>query len=117
MKMRILFVLLLSLILASGNLLIGSWSSADDAALIPGLVATLRGHSEALYAVAFSPNGNEVATASFDKTVKVWEVATGKEIKTLAGPAGHQNLVLSVAYSPDGQLLASGSQDNTAKIW
>src|SRR5947209_8454795 len=81
-----------------------------------GVVATLKGHTEALYAVAFSPDGKLIATGSFDKTIKLWD-ASGKEIRTFGGPAGHQNLVLAVAFSRNGQMLASGSSDNSAKIW
>jgi WD40 repeat protein len=84
---------------------------------LPGYVATLGGHTEAIYAVAFSPDGKQVASASFDRTIKLWDAATGKEIKTLGGSTGHQNLVLCVAYCPDGQLLASGGVDNIARIW
>jgi WD40 repeat protein len=81
-----------------------------------GLVATLKGHTETLYAVSFSPDGKLIATGSFDKTIKLWDLS-GKEIRTYNGPAGHQNLVLSLAFSRNGQMLASGSSDNTAKIW
>jgi WD40 repeat protein len=81
------------------------------------LAATLKGHTDMVYAVAFSPDGRHVLTGSFDKTLKLWETATGKEIKTFAGQAGHQQMVLSVAFSPDGRYVASGAADNTAKIW
>jgi WD40 repeat protein len=103
--------------LAGGLVLASGIVAADDPAPAPGVVATLKGHTEGLFSVAFSPDGKLVATGSFDKTIKLWDAATGKEIKTFAGPTGHQNLVLSVAFSPDGQMLASGSTDNTAKIW
>src|SRR5438067_6825826 len=79
-------------------------------------VATLKGHTETVYGIAFTPDGRQVVTGSFDKTVRIWDAATGKEIKVLDGPAGHQNLVLSVAVSPDGKAIASGGQDNTAKV-
>jgi WD40 repeat protein len=78
---------------------------------------TLKGHTEAVYAVAFTADGKQVVTGSFDKTLKVWDAASGKELKTFGGPKGHQNLVLSLSLSPDGSLLASGGSDNTAKIW
>lgn len=81
------------------------------------IAATLKGHTEAVYAISFSPDGKQVATGSFDKTVRLWDAASGKEVKIFGGPTGHQNLVLSVAFSPDGKALASGSQDNTAKVW
>ncbi len=89
---------------------------ADEAAL-PGLVTTLKGHSESIYAIAFTPDGRHVVTGSGDRSVKVWETATGKELKTFAGTAGHQNLVLGISISPDGSLIASGSSDNTTRIW
>ena len=90
--------------------------AADDP-LPPNVVSMLKGLTEPVYATAFTPDGKHVITASFDKTLKVWETDTGKEFKTFGGPAGHQNLVLSVALSADGALVASGSSDNTAKIW
>ena len=79
-----------------GGLSLLAWSSAaDEPAAVPAGVTTLKGHTEAVYAVAFSPDGGYVATGSFDKTLKLWDAATGKEVKTLGGPAGHQNLVLT----------------------
>lgn len=83
----------------------------------PEIVAKLQGHADAVYAVAFSPDGKYVVTGSFDNTLKLWETATGKEVKTYGGPQGHLKMVLSVAFSPDGQLIASGSADNLIKIW
>lgn len=81
------------------------------------LVHKLTGHEELVYCVAYSPDGKLLATASFDKTLRLWDTATGKLLKTLGGPAGHQNLVLHVAFSPDGTLLASCGSDNTIKLW
>src|SRR5262249_32735209 len=83
----------------------------------PGVVSTLKGHEETVYSVVFSQDGKTLLSASFDKSVKLWDVAGAKELRTFAGPNGHQNLVLSVAFSPDGQTFASGGADNTAKIW
>ncbi len=83
----------------------------------PPIVHKLQGHTDGVYTVAFSPDGRYVATGSFDNTIKLWETATGKEVKTYGGAQGHQKMVLSVAFSPDGQLLASGGADNTLKVW
>src|SRR5262245_44862482 len=79
------------------------------------VVAVLKGHTETVYAIAFTPDGKYVVTGSFDKSLKLWEVPSGKEVRTYAGPTGHQNLVLGVAVSADGKSLASGGQDNSAK--
>jgi WD40 repeat protein/serine/threonine protein kinase len=85
------------------------WQRLSDWAL-----RTLKGHSGMVASVAFSPDGKRLASASADKTVKVWETATGHETLTLKG---HTDLVASVAFSPDGKRLASASADKTVKVW
>ena len=72
-------------------------------------VQTLTGHSDWVRSVAFSPDGQLLASGSDDNTIKLWQPGTGNQIRTLTG---HSNWVISVAFSPDGQLLASGSDDN-----
>jgi WD40 repeat protein len=74
----------------------------------------LLGHSGPVFSVAFSPDGQKIATGSGDTTVKVWDAASGKELFTLRG---HSNRVTSVAFSPDGQKIATGSRDATARVW
>ena len=84
----------------------GSWNCLHTFSH-PGWVAAVR-------SVAFSPDGERVASASDDKTVKIWNLSTGEEARTLTG---HSDFVYSLAISPNGQTLVSGSGDNTIKIW
>jgi WD40 repeat protein len=78
------------------------------------LERTLTGHSDSVWSVAYSPDGQTLASGSWDKTIKLWNVKTGNLLQTLTG---HSDQVRSVAYSPDGQTLASGSSDKTIKLW
>jgi WD40 repeat protein len=64
--------------------------------------------------VAFSPNGQILASGSDDGTIKLWDLKTGLEIATLSG---HDSYVQSVAFSPDGKTLVSGGYDKTIKVW
>ncbi|KAI8061010.1 WD40-repeat-containing domain protein [Gongronella butleri] len=76
--------------------------------------STLTGHSEAVLAAQFSPDGRMLATGSGDMTVRVWDLNTETPKFTLKG---HTGWVLSIAWSPDGKTLASGSMDNTVRLW
>ncbi len=78
------------------------------------LVHTLKGHSDLVRAVAISPDGVTLASGSNDNSIKLWNLATGRQICTLNG---HSSLVCSVAISPDGKTLASGSADKSIKLW
>jgi WD40 repeat protein len=72
----------------------------------PRIRAKLQKHAGSAYSLAFSPDGKMLASGSRDRTVKLWEVATGNGIATLEGHAGS---VWSLAFSPDGKMLAAGS--------
>jgi WD40 repeat protein len=83
----------------------------------PDVVAVLKGHTDTVAAVALSPDGSLIATGSFDRTIRLWDTASGKELRVYSGPQGHQGLVLAVAFSPAGDLLASGGADNSVRLW
>ena len=78
------------------------------------LANTLTGHSDVVWSVALSPDGQTLVSSSGDQTIKLWNLQTGKLLRTLSG---HSGTVWSIAISSDGQTLASGSSDNTIKIW
>jgi WD40 repeat protein len=83
-------------------------------------VAICRGHTLPIEAVAWSPNGEYIASGSIDKTVRVWHATTASPVLTYTGHDNHQNLsstVLSVAWSPDSKYIASAGQDATVQIW
>ncbi|WP_416235696.1 WD40 repeat domain-containing protein [Nodularia sp. UHCC 0506] len=77
------------------------------------LICTLSGHSHSVNSVAFSRDGQFLASGSWDNTIKLWNVATGKEIHTLS----HFDHVYSVAFSPCGAWLAAGDDSGNIKIW
>ncbi len=72
------------------------------------------GHSDTVFGVSFSPDGKKLATCAADKFVKVFEVPSGKLLKTFEG---HTHHVLDVGWRADGKVLASASADNTIKVW
>ena len=74
----------------------------------------LEGHTDDVNSVAFSPDGNTLASGSDDETIRLWNAVTGEHQKTLTE---HTDDVNSVAFSPDGNTLASGSDDNTIHLW
>jgi WD40 repeat protein len=85
------------------------WNVADGKPL-----QTFKGHQDAIYALAVSPDGTILATGSYDQKIKLWDIATGKESKALAG---HNGCVYDLAFRPDGKILASASADRTVKLW
>lgn len=74
----------------------------------------LQGHTEAVKSLAFSPDGQQLASSSDDKTVMIWDVATGKPVVTLSG---HTEKVFGVAWRADGVQIASASMDRSVILW
>ncbi len=75
---------------------------------------TLKGHTNHIFALAFSQNGQILASGSDDKTIQLWEIPSGEKIKTLKG---HTHFITSVAFNAEGNMLASGSWDKTVRLW
>ncbi|KAF9350163.1 hypothetical protein BGX34_001378 [Mortierella sp. NVP85] len=102
--------------------------SPDGKTIAAGLSKTIRvsstsncevlwtwdGHSHALTSIVYSPDSKRVASGSWDRTVRIWDVVTGACLHVLNA---HDDQVNSVAYSPQGDQIASASKDRTVKVW
>jgi WD40 repeat protein len=77
-------------------------------------VMTLEGHKEDVEAIIYSPNGKFIASAGWDRTIRVWDAETGKEVTNFRA---HDASVRCIAYNRDGKYIISGSRDNSVKIW
>jgi WD40 repeat protein len=76
--------------------------------------AVMRGHTEPVLTVDFSPDQTQVVTASADNTARIWEADSGRLVAELKG---HTATVRSALFSPDGTLIATAGNDGTARVW
>jgi WD40 repeat protein len=82
------------------------------------LATQLTGHNSLVSTVTFSPDGNLLASSSWDNTVRLWDTSDPNNPQPVGQPLrGHTSFVTSVAFSPDGKTLASSSADNTVRLW
>ena len=86
-----------------------SSQSTEESDIFPQL-----GHKNGINSIAITPDGKYALSGSQDRTIKLWEVSSGREIKTFIG---HSNFILSLAISRDGKFALSGSEDSTMKLW
>ena len=88
--------------------------AAVSATVAPTLRQSLRGHTDAVLSLAFSPDSKRVVSAAADGTIRLWDSASGKSLRILRR---HQGAVSAVTYSADGRWLASAGHDGTVKLW
>ncbi|MGW4564147.1 nSTAND1 domain-containing NTPase, partial [Streptomyces sp. NPDC004561] len=82
------------------------------------LATPLSGHTGAVYLTSFSPDGHTLATASYDRTVRLWNVTDPTRPRPLGRPlTGHTSWVSSAVFGPDGHTLASAGDDGTIRLW
>lgn len=108
-RMGILWILLSLIVVAGCSGQVGP--TPTPAA--PGNTLTLAGHSDAVNDANYSPDGKYIVTASTDKTARVWDAQTGKELRQF----GHDKAVYSASFSVDGKFIVTASADTTIRIW
>lgn len=85
------------------------WRVSDGA-----LQQTYKGHNDACYSLAISPDGKTLATGGYDQKLRLWNADTGEQLALISG---HNGAINGIAFRPDGRVLASASADRTVKLW
>ena len=82
-------------------------------------VRALIGHTSGVKSVSFSPDGGRIASASLDRTARVWDVASGAELVMAQPPSAVKNTIVfgSIAYGPNGRFVTGGTGDGAAEVW
>lgn len=93
------------------------YEARDPKAVAPKPTAEFAAHKDAVYALAFSPDGKTLATAGYDKLIKLWSVAPSASPEPRHTLTDHSDAVYTLDFHPSGPLLASGSADRTVKVW
>ncbi|KAJ8580259.1 WD40 repeat-like protein, partial [Rhizopogon salebrosus TDB-379] len=82
---------------------------------------TFEGHEEMITSIATFPDGKRIATGSVDKTIRIWRLEDGREMRKWVMKKSplddHTNTAFALDISPDGGILASGSKDRTVNLW
>ncbi|MDF0556731.1 tetratricopeptide repeat protein [Kamptonema sp. UHCC 0994] len=95
-----------------------NYNQISNQSCIPMLSLNHSGVVAGVQAVAISPDGKIIASGSDDSTIKLWDIKTGKELKTFSHPSSlTNNSIQSIAFNPNGKIIASGSSDSTVKVW
>src|SRR4051812_38588175 len=114
MNARIRLIALLCFLLTAGTAAGAQDAPSPAEAPEAKLVYTLEGHTDGVVDVACFPDGHRIVSGSHDRTLRVWDLRTGKELRRFEGQLGP---VWAVAVSADGRRVASGSSDHTARVW
>lgn len=102
-------------VIAESSLFLKTWRLEKRGSLLKAsTLHYLKGHTRSIYSVAITPDATKAVSTSRDSTLKIWDLATGANVRTLLG---HTGAVSAVAITPDGRMAISASDDHSIKIW